>query len=495
MILLALLAAPATAGDFMDVWVTSALQDGNLRTGPDGASPTANFVTRGTSTFFEGYDSRYTDDVSQSYLVLYRKDEGFSKNLFTEAGMVVRFAPYINPNDSNPGVRIQDDGSYVRVGYRIGGDEKHVVSFTGYAVDANRFRLGYSYDLTWGGRDIFAGDPSVAPGVRLQWQKGETYVFAGAKTALADYTDPLTSLPLEQAYWGGLFGAGTVIGEHVRAEAGIGSFQQGQLVNVQDVTSDLYGAPINALGGCVQLGVRTTDAMDWAVSNELKLKRNGPDFVKDTYLSHREMDGIGLLVQAEGNLLAHNLLDFDSAGSTVVEKAFAGDVQAVLGFGTTEIGMDFVYKDLTYILFNVPGLTSGYSLPESYDVTPQVYGRLRASHYFPKAHLTPQLGIGLMQPATYGDAEHGYFVVPNETDRSHVPSGQAPAALLSAVAGVEWDMSKSMVAVAEVLYTVDNNVSDFVGTEEGGAAGGEYVPAPETWRNQIGVNLMMRARF
>ncbi|MFN7142463.1 MAG: hypothetical protein ACK4YP_01705 [Myxococcota bacterium] len=489
--LLALLAT-ASAGDFMDVWVTSALQDGNVLAGPDAYSPAPNFVTRGTSTFFENYETRFVDDVSQSYLVLYRKDDGFHPNIFTEAAMVIRFNPYVSPNDSNPGVKIRDDGSYVRVGYKIGGDANHVFSFTGYAVDANRFRLGYSYDLTWGGRDIFAFDPNVAPGVRLQWQKGETYLFAGAKTALGDYTDPVTSLPLEQAYWGGLFGGGTVIADVLRAEFGAGSFQQGQLVNIEDVTSPLYAAPINAIGASAQLGFRTNKDMGWVSSSELRLMRNAPDFVKDSYISHRHVDGVGLLVQAEGNYLAHNLLDFDDADSTVIETAFAGDVQATLGAGNTEIGADFVYKDLTYILFNVPGLTSGYSMPDSYEVTPQIYGRLRASHHFPGPRLTPQLGVGLMQPATYGDAENGYYVVRDETDRSHVPTGQSPTALLSGVAGLQWDISKSMVAVGEVLYTIDNNVSDFVASDGGP---GEFVPAPENWRNQLGVNVMVRARF
>ena len=491
--LLALLCS-AHAGDFMDIWITSAIQDDNLRAGPEAYSPAPNFVTRGTSTFFENYETRFTDDVSQSYLVLYRKDEGFHKNVFTEAAMVLRFAPYTNPNDSNPGVKIRDDGSYVRIGYKIGGDEDHLISFTGYAVDANRFRLGYSYDLTWGGRDIFAFDPAVAPGIRLQWQKGNAYAFAGAKTAVGDYTDPVTSRPLEEARWGGLAGGGVSLGKLVRLEVGAGSFQQGQLVNVKDVTSALYAAPINAIGGSAQLGVRSTEEMAWVSSNELKLYRNAPEFMRDSYINHREVDGVGVLVQAEANYLAHNLLDFDNAGDSVVETAFAGDVQATLGFGTTEIGADFVYKDLTYILFDVPGLTSGYSLPGSYEVTPQIYGRLRASHYFPKARLTPQLGLGIMQPATYGNAEYGFYVVRDETDRSHVPAGQAPAALLSGVAGLQVDISKSMVAVGEVLYTIDNNVSDFQASEEDGT-GGEYVPAPEEWRNQIGMNIMVRARF
>jgi hypothetical protein len=47
------------------------------------------------------------------------------------------------------------------------------------------------------------------------------------------------------------------------------------------------------------------------------------------------------------------------------------------------------------------------------------------------------------------------------------------------------------------LYTVDNNLSDFVSTtdEAGIVTGGERIPSSEEERNAIGFNLMLRARF
>lgn len=481
----------AHAGDLMDVWVTTAFEDDNLLAGPSAYSPAANFVTRGNSTFFENYESRFTDDISQSWLVLYRQDDGFHPNWFTESAFVLRLAPSTNPNDSSPTVKISDDGSYVRLGYRFGGDKDNTLSLTGYAVDANRFRLGYSYDLTWGGRDVFAFDPNAAPGVRLQYQKNDFYAFAGAKTAVGDYKDPETAEPQEQAYYGALAGLGGQIGQQLRVEGGFGTFQQGQLTNAGP-TAATYLLPINALGGSAQVAFRTNPDMNWITSNELKLYRNAPDYVKDTYIHHRQLDGWGLLVQAEGNLLAHNLMDFENPDSTVVEKAFAGDVQAVLAFGSTEIAADFVYKDLAYIVFNVPGITSGYSISDQFEVTPQIYGRLRAAHYFPEAHITPSLGVGWMQAATYG-VGGSYYVKPSERDTYNVPDGQVPTALLSSVAGVQWDVSKSVVGVGEVLYTLNNNLSDFVIDEEGGE--GQNVLAAENERNQLGFNLIVRARF
>ncbi len=484
------LAGAALASDFVDTWVTTGLEDTNVRAGPSEYSPAANFVQRGNSTFFENYESRYTDDISTTHLVLYRRDDGFIKGVKTEAAFVLRMQPYLDVANSRPGVTVADDGSYVRIIKEFSDSQN--LSFTGYAVDANRFRLGYSYDITWGGRDIFAFDPYAAPGIRVQYQAGGHYVFAGAKTAVGDYTDPETGQKNIEAYWGGLAGGGVELGEHLRIEAGAGSFEQGQLTNVGDVDSPLYNAPINAAGVSTQLSVRTNPELDYIVSNELRLYRNAPDMVRDTYITHRKLDGFGLLVQAEGNFLFHNLIDPESVDNTTVEKAIAGDLQALAVAGTTEMQLDFVYKDLPFIVFNIPGITSGYALDPDFDATPQLYVRGRVGHWFPKAHLTPSVGVGWMLPSTYTTGGNSYFVQYDERNKAHVPDGQEPTAILSTVGGLQWDVSNSMVVVGEVLYTIDNNRSSFETQEDGTNA---YVLEAEEVRNALGFNLMVRARF
>ena len=55
----------AQAGDFMDVWVSTAFEDTNILAGPDAYSPSMNFVERGNRAFFENYETRATDDISQ----------------------------------------------------------------------------------------------------------------------------------------------------------------------------------------------------------------------------------------------------------------------------------------------------------------------------------------------------------------------------------------------------------------------------------------------
>jgi hypothetical protein len=486
-----LFALSAFAGDFMDTWIVTALEEDNLLAGPEAYSPSGNFVMRGNNTFFETYETRFTDDLTQSHIVLYRRDDGFNPRIFTEAAFVLRFAPYLNPDGTEPGVSVADDGSYARVVLKLGDRDDHNLSLTGYAVDANRFRLGYSYDLTWGGRNLYAFDPMAAPGVRLQYQNGPHSAFVGLKTAVGDYVDPLTGITRNQAYYGFLAGGGLQPFDLMRVDVGGGWFQQGQLTNVSDTTSPIYNAAIIASGACAQLSFRTNPDLDFITSNELKLYRNAPEFVRDTYFSHRKLEGFGLLLQTEVNYLSHNLIDPEHLNSTTIERAVAGDVQVLAVFGTTELGIDFVYKDLPYILFNIPGITSGYAISPNIETKPQRYVRAQLSHWFEEAHLTPSLGLGYLMPASYKTST-GTFVQYSERDKGNVPDGQQAADLLSGVVGLQWDISKSMIWVGEVLYTLDNNKSVFQQTD---GSVGENVPAPANWRNELGFNIMLRARF
>ena len=495
MTLLTLLCLPALAGDFVDVWVTTAFEDTNLLAGPDAYSPSANFVERGNDTFFENYESSTSDDITRADLVLYRKGDSFFEDWSTESALVMRMTPYLDPDKTKPGVDLKDDGSYVRLVRKLPGDD-HNLSLTGYAIDAGRFRLGYSYDLTWGGREIFSFTTGAAPGARLQWQKQGSYAYVGAKTSVGDYIyydeESGYKQTRNQAYYAFLSGAGLDVKDQLRLELGFGTFDQGQILNITDTSSELYGAPITAAGLCGQVAYRTTTDLDYISSADLKLYRNDPDNPRKTYIFHRQVDGFGMLVQGEWNVLSHNLLDPDGETSTVIERGMAGDLQSLFVYNTTVLGVDLVYKDLPYILFNIPGLTSGVAMSPDIERTPQIYGRFQVSHFFPNAHVTPALGLGLMNPATYTTAD-GTFVQYTAEDKEHVPDGQAATAILSSVAAVQVDMSESVVIIGELLYTVDNNLSDYVTTEDDEY--GVRVPAAANERNALGVNLMMRARF
>ncbi|MCB9761920.1 MAG: hypothetical protein H6739_18985 [Alphaproteobacteria bacterium] len=492
-LLLLLAAAPAKAGEFMDIWVTTAVEDTNVRAGPENYSPGPNFVERGNRTFFENYESFYTDDITQGHLVLYRADEGFFPNWWSEAAFVLEYTPYLNPDVSKPGVFIRDDGSYVRIGRDLGGVEDHHISLTGYAVNASRFRLGYSWDLAYGGREIVTPRVGAMPGVRLQWQRKGTYVFAGMKTAINQRTEESWEGDRNATYYSFLSGAGlNLLNDRLKLEAGLGSFQQGQIINVRDTSSPLYGEIISALGTSGQISYRSTNELPFIQSSELRLYRNAPEFMRDTYIRHRQLDGFGWLVQAEVNRLTHNLLDPDNEAQTVLESALAGDVQAFLIFRTTEIFVDFVYKDLPYIVFNVPGLTSGTAISETVTWSPQLYTRFKVSHYFPNARLTPSFGIGVMQPAAYTTSDGKTFVQYTERDKEAVPDGQEASDILGSVLGLQVDVTPSTVVVGELLFTKDANQSRVEEASDGVRL--RVQEDPEVI-NALGFNLMLRAHF
>ncbi len=485
--MLALMLSSALAGEFMDIAITTALQDTNLRAGPEYFSPGPNFVMRGNQTFFENYEGRYTDDISQGHLVLYRRDDGFRAGWWTEAAFVLQYSPYLDPDSTRPGIDLRDDGSYVRVVRDLG--EAGNLSLTSYALDASRFRLGYSYDLSYGGREIHTPSVGSVPGARLQLQKGGHYVFAGAKTAINQGTSPDWDVEGDRntVYYSTLFGAGLSLGDRVRVEGGLGFFQQGESRNGASAASPLYGELINAVGTSGQIAFRSTPELDFIQSSELRLYRNAPDYVRDSYISHHSLDGFGILIQAEANRLSHNLLDADTEGSTVLETGWAGDVQARLVYRSTEFAVDFVYKDLEYIVFNVPGLTSGTSIPSALTTTPQYYGRLTLSHYLPQQQLSATFGVGLMQPASYTDQEGKTYVQYTERNKEQVPDGEPAYNILGSVVGLQYDVSPSTIVVGELLYTLDNNLSRTVD--------GERIAEPPEVRSALGFNLMLRARF
>jgi hypothetical protein len=141
----------------------------------------------------------------------------------------------------------------------------------------------------------------------------------------------------------------------------------------------------------------------------------------------------------------------------------------------------------------VPGTTSGMSTPAAMNPTPQLYGRLKASHYLENARMAPYAGAGLMQPATYENAQGTTVVQVTERDIMPLPEGQGAANILGALAGVEVDASKSVVLVGEVLYTANHNKTQYV--ENADSGDWERVTAESKETNALGFNLIMRARF
>jgi hypothetical protein len=154
-----------------------------------------------------------------------------------------------------------------------------------------------------------------------------------------------------------------------------------------------------------------------------------------------------------------------------------------------------VYRDVSFLVFNVPGLTPYLSFAQETIQTPQVYGALWWDFYIEKPQLTPSFIVGLMQPAAFQAGEVGGVrqteVIREANDYEIMPPGQTPFTILSLKASLRWGLSDMMAVIGEVSFVNDFNVSKVVNDEDGGS---ERV-LDEARARALGLNLIVQARF
>src|SRR5207248_844114 len=132
--------------------------------------------------FFDNLNSRFSGRENVTHLVMYKKMPGFIENLDTEAALVLRFdLAALSANTGNLNSALYDAGSYIRASYHPGGNPKTGFSATFFPLDTDRFRLGYLYDMSWGGtaasinQSIFPRIQGSSPGLKLQWDAENAY--------------------------------------------------------------------------------------------------------------------------------------------------------------------------------------------------------------------------------------------------------------------------------------------------------------------------------
>jgi hypothetical protein len=134
----------------MDTRLAFTLTNENILAKPGETTPSAPGWRFGTPSslgvlFFDGYDTRYSGFETLSHATMYR--EYGSGHLQAEGAFVVR----INDLGENT-ISLSDDGSYLTISDWKDPTHKDPtrVSLTAFPVSADRFRLGYSYRLSWG---------------------------------------------------------------------------------------------------------------------------------------------------------------------------------------------------------------------------------------------------------------------------------------------------------------------------------------------------------
>lgn len=491
--LAALLAPPATAlaGDFVDTRITFLFTDEDILHGAGEttpSSPAARFGGGRSSTlFFDNYDTKYTGFETMSHLVLYKRDESFFKNVVSEGALALRLL-VAGPDN----IQFQDASSYVRLSWKPDGWNKDEgLSFTAFPISADRFRLGYSYRLSWAGNRIFPAASNNQPngGFKLQLTRGPFYLFAGVKGTLILNEDTNE----QEANYGGLFGGGWDITDNLRWEVGGGIFQRGYIAR-------LDGEPVTA--GGVSTQVTWHDGIPVGTSVDFKLYKNDPEIYERFFQPEQYPGGFSYQLSAEATYLVQNLQDPDKLASTTRQSAMAGDFQARFKIDKTRLHLTASYRDLAFILFNVPSLTPYQDLPDAAETSPEFFVSVGGDYYIESLHLTPGIIVGMQFPAWVSTdldtvpnepatvAGRRTMVIRDEGTRDVLPADADVKPIYAIKATSRLDISESMAAAGEIYFNYDPNRST-IAANVGRSQQARVYDDPE----QLGFNLLLQARF
>jgi hypothetical protein len=459
--------------------------------------------------FFDNLNSRYNGRENLTHLVMYKKMPGFIPHLTTEAAVAIRFdLAALASNTGNLNSAIYDAGSYIRLFYNTNDNHpKEGLSATFFPLDTDRFRLGYLYNISWGGtaasinESIFPSIQGSSPGLKVQYDRKGFYAFAGFKTA--SIVQPTTILnpggfndvettSVAQTNYGVLGGIGWDPLPFFRFDLGAGYFQQGKF----DL-DDVEGKPVYTWGGSGRIVLHHDMPVPQSV--DFLLYRNDP-LAPMTIFAPRKYDAheTSWSLSAEVTQLEQQLKNFDVAGQTTNQGAYAGALQAVLHQGYLRLSATGIMRNLNYVVKNVPGFIPFETLPKDANTQAEVFGSIAADYYIKALRLTPSIAGGLQLPSTFqstfsvdGLPASRTIVVRAQGDESILPLDDQRRPIYQARAGLTWEISEMLKAFVWVQYSRDNNATLVVTDPNEGTDSLRVFQSPNT----LGMAASLQARF
>jgi hypothetical protein len=475
--------APTLIGDFMDTRLSWTFGDDDVLHATGLAYPLSPNASIGDRPqyrlFFDNLNSRFAGRENLTHLALYKKMPGFIPKLDTEASMVLRFDfTQLGTNTNNVNQAFYDAGSFIKLFYHTDGNSEGKVGLglTLWPIDTDRFRLGYLYDITWGGtnayinQSIFPRIQGSAPGAKLQYDGDGWNLFAGFKTAgivqlqetLAPGTSEVEQIHLTQTNVGVLGGGAFDFGQYVHLDFGAGFFQQGKF----DLP-DVAGQAVYTYGGSARLVIHDRDT-PLPQSVDLSLYRNDPNkpqviFKPEVYTPGKTT----WLLSAEIDQLFQHLKNFDVAGATAIQEARAAAIQGTIKSGFFRGSLTGIYRDLPYVLRNQPSFIPFETIPAAAKTTPEAFFAVAGDYYFEGPRLTPGIGAGVQIPATFQsfstDSSSAPIdrtvVVRSQGNLAILPVNQGAVPILQARVSLKWDISRILSAIIWVQYILDNNAT------------------------------------
>ncbi len=487
--LVLLWAGSALAGDFVDTRISFIFSDDNLLADPGETlvnSPEPDFGPRDAVFFpFESLNSKDNGDETLSHMVIFKEMPGFISGMTTDAALVGRLSVLDSPetNYRSGDIRLSDGGSFLRMRYALGtlapfneekgltGDADRQLEVTFFPMNSDRFRAGYTYDLSWGGNNVFTDRKSsfATPGVRMRFDYDGFYGLVAAKSTrqLILEEDPTSTANRELgSFWGGLAGLGFV-GETFAIETNGGLFNAGRIPK-----QGIQGKTVMSGGVSVRASIYSDKSVGPARSVDYRLYRNDPEALMQatSFLrTPKVYESFAFRVSTEFNSLHQTLGSFENPLSTRVVPAYAAALRMDGFIKRFAFNVDAVYRDLSFILFNVPSLDPFLALPEAAQTDPEVMVAAKFEYWLDNLNLIPGIVLGVQMPAAYrgrlsqttnpGDLTSGTqtVVIPEAGTIIPFPDDQDPMPVYSARAQMRWDLSEMMSFIGQLTYSKDEN--------------------------------------
>ncbi len=481
------------ASGFMDTRLAFTITNENILAKPGETIPSVPGWRFGTPNslgvlFFDNYDTRFSGFETLSHATMYRS---YSKgHLQAEGAFVLR----INELSENV-ISLSDAGTYITVSNWKDPDHKDPtrISFTAFPVSADRFRLGYSYRLSWGGNPEYKRARSSTPGFKLQYDGNGFYGFVGAKSGVI--VDPNDGE--QKSALAGLAGAGIDPLPNMRIEVNGGYFDRGynELQDVQAEKVQLFGASAQV---SIHKGMPLRSSVDY------RLYKFNNEQVSQLFSQEKYPGGLAWQASAEFTAMGQTLKHPEKTGTTKVQKGYAGDLNVRVKLDRFRLRFDLSYRNLAFILHSQPSLPPYSDFPSGYEIAPNLFAAVGVDRNWGD-WLTIGLIAGVERPATLstdkgipGAATTGKStaVIRNnniDTLITILPAGEDAVPQIATKATAKIDFGKVFSTVLEVFYSYDGNQS----TYERVCADPDQCQFQYKFGefNQLGINATLQARF
>jgi hypothetical protein len=476
------------ASGFTDVRLNLTLTNENVLAAPGETLPSVPGWRFGRPSslgtlFFDNYDTRFSGYETLSHAVMYRNHR--AGQLEAEGALVLRINEL-----SERRIELSDAGSYVRVSWwqdPTRADPTRL-SLTAFPVSADRFRLGYSYRLSWGGNE---DTRDTSPGVKVQWDTDRAYVFAGAKSAVL--LNRRTGH--QEASLSYLAGAGVDVTPELRVELNGGFFDRGynELQDVQTERLQLFGASAQV---AFHRGMPVQSSIDY------KLYKYDPDRIGRIFQKAQYPGGLQWLAMAEATLLGQTLKHPEMTGTTRIQWGAAGDVNLRATIDRYRVRADLQYRDLAFVMHSVPSLPTFVDFPRAYRITPNYFAAAGVDRNWADRYTLGVIaGVDMPASLTSPSGIPGDLTATGETTAvirndgkgtliSILPYGERVLPMFASKLSGQIDFGEIYAAVLDVYYVYDPNQSRLVRDDAEDLFDYEFGEF-----NQLGVNLTLQAKF